>query len=135
VFTSCLILALLAIPCTAVAEDGPETAPLKVEGASRPAGLVPLYVSFAGLQAIDIHSTLRGLDRGAQETNPVVRGIVDSPAAFVAFKTGATLATVYLTEKLWKRHRKAAILTMIGANVTYGLIASHNYAVSRRSVK
>jgi hypothetical protein len=130
------MLALLAMPGIAAAgEDRAGTAPLTLERASRPAGLVPLYVSFAGLQAIDVHSTLHGLNRGAHEANPVMRGVVESPAAFVAFKTGATIGTMYLTEKLWKRHRKAAILTMIGANVAYGLIASHNYKVARRSVQ
>lgn len=32
--------------------------------------LVPLYASFAALQALDAHSTLRALGRGASETNP-----------------------------------------------------------------
>ena len=53
----------------------------------------------------------------------------------MAVKAGATAGTVYLAEKIWKRNRKAAIITMIGANVAYGMIASHNYSVARRSVK
>src|SRR5216684_7342892 len=37
---------------------------------SRPRALVPLYFSFGALQAYDMHSTLRAIDRGAREVNP-----------------------------------------------------------------
>ena len=50
----------------------------------RPAALAPLYVSFAALQVLDIHSTLRAPDFGAREANPLVGRLLASPAAFVA---------------------------------------------------
>jgi hypothetical protein len=90
-------------------------------------------MSFVGLQALDAHSTFQGLARGGREANPLMRGVAESPAAFVAVKAGATAGTIYLTEKLWKRNKAAAIATMIGANVAYGLIVSHNYGVARRN--
>jgi hypothetical protein len=125
---TCLtVCAAVALPLPAAAEEQLE--------ATRPASLVPLYVSFATVQVLDIHSTYNGLGRGGREVNPLLGPVVESPAAFVAVKAGATAGTIYLAEKIWKRNRKAAILTMIGANIAYGVIASHNYSVARRSVK
>jgi hypothetical protein len=106
---------------------------LLTEVPERPASLVPLYVTFASVQALDIHSTFHGLSRGARESNPLMRGMTGSPAAFVAVKAGATAGTIYLAEKIWKRNRKAAIATMIGANLAYGFVVSHNYSVARRN--
>lgn len=125
---------LLSIPQPAAAEERPQGGRLPArETAERPAPLVPLYMSFAGLQALDVHSTYQGLARGGRESNPLMRGVAGSPAAYVAVKAGATAGTIYLTEKIWKRNRAAAIATMIGANVAYGLIVSHNYGVVRRN--
>ena len=125
---TCLtVCAVIALPLSAAAED-------KLEP-TRPASLIPLYVSFAAVQALDIHSTYNGIERGGREANPLLGTVVGSPAAFVAVKAGATAGTIYLAEKIWKRNRKAAIITMIGANIAYGVIASHNYSVARRSVK
>jgi hypothetical protein len=127
-------LLLLCSPLPAAAEERPETGRLPVDPAvERPAGLVPLYVAFAGMQALDAHSTFRGIARGGHESNPFMRGMSDSPAAFLAVKAGATAGTIYLTEKLWKRNRKAAIATMIGATIAYGFVVSHNYSVAGRT--
>ena len=86
------------------------------EAPQRPAALVPLYVSFAALQALDIHSTLRAPELGGHEANPIVGGMLGSPAAFVAAKAGMTAAVYYASERLWKRNKAAALVTMIGLN-------------------
>ena len=45
-------------------------------------------------------------------------------------KAGVTSATIFATERMWKTNRKAALLTMIALNATYGAIAVHNYRVA-----
>jgi hypothetical protein len=133
VIVACLTLGGVT---SAAAEDGPDSRGFTIISAqTRPASLIPLYVSFAAVQGLDFHSTYHGIERGGREANPLLGGVVGSPAAFAAVKAGATVGTIYLAEKLWKRNRKAAIITMIGANIAYGAIASHNYSVRRRSVK
>jgi hypothetical protein len=129
----CVVLALLlATPQPTSAEEKPESGRLPAsEAPERPASLVPLYVSFSALQMLDAHSTFQGLSRGARETNPLMSGVAGSPAGLIAVKAGATAGTIYLAEKLWKRNRKAAIATMIGANIAYGFVVSHNYRVAR----
>lgn len=109
------------------------TAPIAVEAQElrspheRPSALVPLYISFATLQALDAHSTMTALDHGARETNPVIRGAMTMPAGMVALKAGTAVGVIYLTEKLWKRNRVAAVLTMVALNSAYVTIAAHNY--------
>jgi uncharacterized protein DUF5658 len=76
----------------------------------RPAVLTPLYVSFAALQLLDIHSTLRAPDFGAREANPLVTGLLASPAAFVATKAVVTTSLIYMSERLRRRHPRTAQL-------------------------
>jgi len=104
----------------------PEIAP------RRPGALVPLYISFAALQALDIHSTLRAPAYGGREANPVVDGMLGSPAAFVAAKAGVTAAVCVASERLWKRNKAAAIVTMIALDSAYAAIVAHNYALEAR---
>jgi hypothetical protein len=93
----------------------------------RPAALPALYVSFAVLQGLDAHSTLTALRAGGTEANPAVKNLVAQPAAFVAAKLAATAGTLYVTERLWKKHRVAAVVLMVTVNATYGLIVANNY--------
>src|SRR6202043_1187700 len=62
----------------------PVVSPAREARPDRPPALAPLYISFAVLQVLDIHSTLRAPDFGAREANPLVGGLLASPAAFVA---------------------------------------------------
>jgi hypothetical protein len=99
----------------------------------RPPALVPLYVSFAGLEALDIHSTYRALHTpGARESNPVARTIVDSPAAFTAIKLATSASFVLATEKMWKNHRVAALAFAAAGNAAMAAIVAHNYRLPGR---
>jgi hypothetical protein len=93
----------------------------------RPAALPALYASFAVLQGLDAHSTLTAVGAGGREVNPAVRDLVARPASFVAAKIAATAGTLYLSERLWKKNRVAAVVLMAAVNVTYGAIVAHNY--------
>jgi hypothetical protein len=97
---------------------------------ARPAPLLGLYVSLAGLQALDIASTHTALKAGAAEANPMMAPFARSPLALAAVKGGVTGATIFATEQMWKTNRKAALVTMIVLNATYGAIAAHNYRVA-----
>ena len=112
---------------------GPAVRPIArpaVRPLTRPAPLVGLYVSLAGMHALDIVSTQRALAAGAAEANPMMAPFARSPLALAAVKAGVTSATIFATERLWKTNRKAAVLTMIALNATYGAVAAHNYRVA-----
>jgi hypothetical protein len=101
------------------------------QSAQRPVALVPLYASFATLQALDAHSTIRASQVGGVERNPIVAPLVEKPMAVVALKAATTTGAILLTERLWRRHRVAAIALMIGVNAAYAGIVANNYRVRR----
>ena len=120
------VFALLFAAAPALAQ---ERGPLKRD---RPAPLVPLYVAFVGLQALDVHSTFSALEGGAREANPMVRSALGNPAGLFLLKAGTAAGVVLVTEKLWPRNRTAAVITMIALNSAYATIAAHNYRTAQR---
>ena len=135
--TVALVVGLLVLPSVSVfASDDEKTDKPKIlvqvvqPPATRPAILPPLYVSLGALQAYDGYTTLRGVERGARETNALVGGLAGKPAAFWAIKAGSTALTIVLAERLWRDHRKVeAITTMIVANGLMAAIAARNASI------
>jgi hypothetical protein len=99
----------------------------------RPAALAPMYISFTALQVLDIHSTLRAPDFGAREANPLVGVLLASPPVFVASKAAVTAGLIYVSERLRRRHPRAAVLMMIGLNSAYAAVITHNYLTEARA--
>lgn len=94
--------------------------------------LVPLYASFLALQALDVHSTLRALDRGAAEANPMLAPFTDHPAAFVALKAGTTAGILYMTERVRRHSPFAAIVMMAAFNSVYATVVANNYQIGNQ---
>ncbi len=93
-----------------------------------PRGVQPaLYGGLIVLQGLDVHSTLRAIDAGYYEQNPLMRWSVSHPAAFISMKAAASAATIYVAEKIRKRHPRRAMLFMTAVNSAYALIVVHNY--------
>src|SRR5262245_51622972 len=111
--------------------DRPQLSPLH-SPSERPRPLVPLYISFAALQAMDAHSTMHALDRGYVEANPLVAASGRNGAALVAMKAAVTASVIVCTERLWRHNRVAAVVAMIGINGAYAAIVAHNYRVASR---
>lgn len=93
--------------------------------------LSSLYASTALMQALDVHSTLLALDRGASEANPIMKGIVKNKAAFIALKAGIAAGTIFAARETAKKNRVAAIVTLVAMNSAYAMIINHNYKVAR----
>jgi hypothetical protein len=96
----------------------------------RPALLPALYAATVALQALDAHSTLKGLRSGAVEANPLMTGVAGNPTALLAVKASAAAGTIYFAEKLWKRNRVAAIVLMAAVNGVTAAVVAHNYRVA-----
>ena len=94
--------------------------------------LPSLYVSLSALQAYDVYTTLTGVRKGAVEANPMMQGVVGTPAAFIALKAGVTGASIYMAERLWKeKKRTQAVLLMVASNGLMAYVAHHNASVLR----
>jgi len=99
-------------------------------GAGRRPNVLPvLYVGLAALQAFDGYSTTTALGRGAQEANPMMRGVAGNSAAFWAVKVGSTAASIWIAERLWKTNRVGAIVTMVAVNGMMASVAARNASV------
>jgi uncharacterized protein DUF5658 len=126
-----LFISLALLPATAHAQPAePDPSPAAVtEPAPRPVLLTTLYGAFAGLQVLDVDSTMRAVRNGAgQEANPALRGM-GSPALF-AMKAGTTASIILACERLRKDHHPlAAVVLMIGANSAYAVVTARNYTV------
>jgi hypothetical protein len=86
----------------------------------------------AGLNAYDGWSTVKAVRLGAIESNPAVAGIASNAPAMWAVKTGATMASIYAAERLWRRNRKKeAIITMVAVNGVMAMVAARNASVLR----
>ena len=96
----------------------------------RPIPLLPMYVSFAVLQGYDYATTTRALSSGAgREANPVMAPIVGSRAAFFAVKAGTAAGTVWIAERMWKKHPVRAIVFMAALNGVTATVVTHNMRV------
>jgi hypothetical protein len=90
----------------------------------RPALLPVLYGSYAGLQVMDIVSTRKALGAGAREANPLMQN--GGMAATIALKAASGVGMIYVSEKLWKKHRVGAIVLMAAMNGVSAAVVSHN---------
>jgi hypothetical protein len=99
---------------------------------SRPNALMPLYVSFGSLQALDVHSTRRALDRGGVEANPLVKGLSGNAFTLSAVKAAGTAGLFFATEKMWRRNKAAAVVLMAAANAGMTYVVWHNYRVGSK---
>lgn len=105
---------------------------IRIPADARPFFLPSMYVSLAALQGYDAYSTLRALNQGAVEANPMMRGVVGNPAALFAVKGVATFGSIYAAERLWREHhRGAAIVLMAVTNGMIAVIAARNASVLR----
>jgi hypothetical protein len=93
--------------------------------------LTSLYASTAVMQALDIHSTLRAFSAGAVEGNPLMSGVTRNRAAFVATKAAVTAVTVFAVNKIAKKNKVAAVITLIAVNSAYAMVVQHNYRLAR----
>lgn len=149
-----IAVAMLALSCvcavsrSAAAQDSPDppalfvkmTMPAAAEAglpgpvapAARGFALPALYVSLVGLQAYDGYSTSRGLKNGAAESNAILGALATHPAALWAAKGGSALVSIYVAERLWRRHHRGqAIALMVASNGLMAAVAASNASIIR----
>ena len=93
--------------------------------------LASLQAAMVATQMLDAHSTLRALDAGGVEGNPMMGGLVKNRAAFLGVKAAMGASLVYATQKMGQRNKVAAIAVAAAVNSAFAMIASHNYKVAR----
>ena len=116
-----------AVTINAVADVGATQPPVREREERRPPALVPLYFSLVGLQITDSVMTVDAVrNHSARELNPAMRRFADSHVSMLLIKASATAGTMVAVEKLWKKNRVAALLTMVGVNALYVGVVANN---------
>ena len=93
--------------------------------------LTSLYVSYAGLNALDVWTTKRFLDRGHEEGNDHLRGCVRSMGCMVAVKASVTVGVILLVDKvILPTSKPMAISQMLILNTIVGGFVIHNWGVA-----
>lgn len=93
--------------------------------------VVALQATTVATQALDVHSTMKAVERGAVEANPLMSGIVKNKAAFIGVKAAMGAGFMYATHRMAKRNKVGAIVTAAAVNSVYLFVAHHNYKVAR----
>lgn len=71
---------------------------------------------------------MQAIDNGHREGNPLLDDA--NQAQIIGAKLAASAATVWLTEKLWKKNRLAAVLVMAGVNTGMAMVVANNYRIT-----
>ena len=125
-------VAIAVMPAVAQAQDVKVIVDAPAAASAGRHILLPLYVSYGVLQALDVHSTTRALNRGGVESNPMMASVAGRPLAMSVLKAGGAAATIVLADRLRKRSRVGAVLLMAGVNSAYVMVVAHNYRIANR---
>jgi hypothetical protein len=99
----------------------------------RRAVLSALHAVTGVVQTYDGMLTMRVLDAGGKEANPLMKPVAGSERVMLGVKIAAAVATVIGAETLWRdNHRVAALVTSLAANSAMAMIARHNAQVLAR---
>jgi hypothetical protein len=91
-----------------------------------------LYVSTVVLQALDVHSTIQGLNRGAVEMNPLMKDLVERRGLFIAAKALVGISTIMAAREVGKKNKVVAAIALVAINSAYGYVVNNNYRVARQ---
>lgn len=124
----------LAAAIAAVPVSAPEPAlePWMVDReVGRPGAVTAMYGTLVALQALDIYSTGRALNRGGTEVNPLLKDAAVNRASMIAAKAISTATSIYFAERAWKKNRKGAVVLMAVVNGVTAAVVAHNLRNAR----
>jgi hypothetical protein len=98
--------------------------------AKRPLALSALYGSYGALAVADFVSTRKAIAAGATEMNPVVG--TGANARMVLVKTAGASMSIYFAERMWKKNKVGAIVTMAVVNGISAAVVARNARLANR---
>ena len=134
VLSPALLAASNTTPASTPAVDAPQIPFNILHGrpeSQHSTSMLALYASTAVMQALDVHSSLMAFSRGAVEGNPMMAGAASHKPVFIALKAGIAATTIMAAKQIARRHKVAAVVTLVAINSAYAFVASHNYQLAR----
>lgn len=128
---STLVATALMVLCAAIAtyaeDNSYESAPGK--GIANAAMMVTYSTTFV-VQMYDAHTTLRALDAGAREMNPLISPFSSDPRTVIAIGLVRATAINLALRSIAQRNKWAAVVVGAGINSAYLMVAVHNNRVA-----
>ena len=100
---------------------------------------IGLTISYAGLNSYETYQTINAYEMAKNrpdfnfvELNPIGRGLLEHKPQLIALKAVETVGTAYLLQKLRKKHKVLAYITVIGLNIVKGYCIYHNYNENKK---
>jgi len=89
-----------------------------------------LAATYAGLNALDVITTERVIQSGrGYEANPIMAPLVRNPYAFTLTKAATTASTIVVMRRIARKHPVMAVVFLVAADVSLGLVVAHNARV------
>ena len=108
------------------------TVPFDASDSRSPYALTLLQISFLGLQAMDVVSTVRAVNAGHTEGNPLMRGLSSSPLAITGVKAGAAASTLLLARHVSRKNRTAGVVLLAAVNTALSIVVVRNLRAGDR---
>jgi hypothetical protein len=83
-----------------------------------------MYGTYGALSVMDLVSTRKAVANGAFEANPLMGS--GNTKQMLAMKAATGAMSIYFAEKLWKKNRVGAIVTMAAINGMTAAIVARN---------
>ena len=93
--------------------------------------LISMQAATVVTQMLDVHSTFNAVNAGGVEGNPVMGGLVQNKAAFIGVKAGISAGVIYMTQRVARDNKVAAIAASAAINSAFLMVARHNYRVAQ----
>jgi len=100
---------------------------------------IGLTISYAGLNSYETYQTINAYEIAKNnsdytflELNPIGRSLLEHKPQLIAFKAVETVGTAYLLQKLRKKHKVLAYITVISLNIVKGYFIYHNYNENKK---
>jgi hypothetical protein len=100
------------------------------EAQKRPTALSALYGSYGTLAVADLISSKKAFAAGAHERNPIMGS--GAVTRMVVVKSAGAAMSIYFAERMWKKNRIGAIVTMAVVNSISATVVARNLQVARR---
>lgn len=91
-------------------------------------GLVGIYIT---LSAVDLYTTMVGLDNGCEEANPLWRGLVKDKPTTILVKTLMTGVVTYVAYKAKEINKPVGYIVFGAVIVLQAVVVVHNLHVMR----
>ena len=126
---STLVVTALLLSAATAADAADKYESASEERIANAAMLVTYSTTFV-VQMYDAHTTLRALDAGAREMNPLVSPFSSDPRTVIAIGLVRAAAIDLALRSIAQRNKWAAVVVGAGINSAYLMVAVHNNRVA-----